>query len=376
MTMPMTEFYRLDPLTGCNNFLSFVETLDHMSAREEKSRFSILYTDINYLQMLNETRGHAFCDSVIRWLEIVLQEECKSPIYRIGGDDFAVILTDGTQTDYEELLSRIFARSNREGEQLGMPSPPAKIALIHYDADNSYSINDVLFHLWEAIRDVKKNKDGTINIFWAQNLIKSTAGADEERRASIHQSWEVLRYIANNAIGGIVGMGRALDTAQRNSFLDSISGLPNMRAALFKMEQSLKNAASSGLPFSIMLMDSDNLRLYNNISYAIGDEMIQKMSVTLSEKLRPGDFVARWRTGDEFIVILPNTKSDGALVVGERFCAAVREASQSWRFSTSISIGIATYPLHGNDINALIDNAESALKSAKKLGKDRAILAE
>lgn len=372
MTMPAAEFYRVDPLTGCNNFLSFVETLDHLSSLEDKRQFSILYTDMNHLESLNKTKGHAHGDSAIRWLGIVLQEECNSPTYRTGGDDFAVILTDGIQADYEELLNRIFARSTREGMQLGIPSPPARIALIHYDAADNFSINDVLFHLWAAIRDVKKNKDGTINIFRARDLIKSTAKADDQNQDNINHSWEVLRSIANQAISRVLSMGRMLDIAQKNSYLDSISGLPNIRAAMTKLEKEI----ASNQPFAILLMDGDELTRYNNISYAVGDDMIQKISATLSEKLRPGDFIARWRSGDEFIAVLPNTTSEGAKTVGERFCSAVREASHAWRFPTSISIGIATYPKHGDNVNILVDAAEKALKKGKDTGKDKVVLAE
>ena len=129
-------------------------------------------------------------------------------------------------------------------------------------------------------------------------------------------------------------------------------------------------------PFSILLLDGDELTRYNNISYAAGDEMIHKISVILSERLRPGDFVARWRAGDEFISILPNTTSPGAMVVGTRFCAAIREASQAWRFPTSITIGVATFPKHGQTVDELVDKAEGALKKGKDMGKNRVVLAE
>ena len=370
MTTPAIEFYRLDPLTGCNNFLSFVEALDCLSSGDKKGQFSILYTDMNYLQMLNETRGHAYSDSAIRWLGIVLQEECNSPTYRIGGDDFAVLLTNGMPTDHEALLRRIFARSIKEGEQLGIPSPPARIALIHYEGDSDFSIHDVLFNLWEAIRDVKKNKAGTINIFWARDLIKSTTRAEEQDEETIHRSWEVLRSIANQAIGRVISMGRMLDIAQKNSFLDSISGLPNLPAAMIKLEKEIASKQS----FSLLLIDGDNLRRYNSISYAAGDEMIQNISTVLSEHLRPDDFIARWRTGDEFLVLLPKTSGEGAEVVGERFCVAIREASKNWKFPTSISIGVAAYPKHGCNVNQLVDVAEAANKCAKEAGKDRVIL--
>lgn len=369
MTIPSPEFYRLDPLTGSNNFLGFVETLDHLASLERKQQFSILYIDMNHLQMLNSVKGRTYGDSAIRWMEIVLREESNAPTFRIGGDEFTVVLTSGTRPEYEELVNRIFFRLNKEGEQIGIPVPAARITLVHYDAEDNISLNDVLFQLGEAMMDVKIKRDRTINISLARDLIKSDQRID-------NHSPELLRWIANDSIRRVHYISRMLEDAQKTSFIDSISGLPNMRAALFKIEQSLKNANSLNQPFSIMLTDSDNLRLYNNISYAVGDEMIQKMSATLSEKLRPGDFVARWRTGDEFVIVLPNTNSEGALVVGERFCAAVRESSQSWRFPTSISIGIATYPFHGNDINTIVDKAEAALKSAKKQGKDRAVLAD
>ncbi|NOH02044.1 MAG: diguanylate cyclase [Chloroflexi bacterium] len=371
MTTPAPEFYRLDPLTGCYNFLSFVETLDQFSSGDGHQPFSILYLDMNHVAMLNKTKGHAYGDSVIRWLGIALQEESASPTYRIGGDDFAAILTDGSHTDYEELLNRIFGRLNREGAQLGIPSPPARIALIHYGMDRQFSINDVMFHLWEAILNVKRNNASTISIFYARDLIRSTARAEEQRPEGIHHSWEVLQSIANQAINRVVSMGQVLDAAQKTSFLDSISGLPNMRAALYKIEKEL----SSKQPFAILLMDGDELTRYNHISYAVGDDMIQKIGAVLSEKLRPGDFIARWRSGDEFIAILPNTTGEGAVIVGERFCAAIREASKAWRFPTSITIGIAIHPRHGETSNSLVDAAESALKKGKDAGKDRAILA-
>ena len=376
MTLPSVEFYRLDPLTGCHNFLSFVEVLNEIASQETHQSFSILYLDMNYMGRLNETKGYSFGNSVLRWLGIVLQEESHSATYRMGWDDFAVILTDGIYAEHEELLNQLFKRLNKEGEQMEIPTPPATIALIHFDDKNTFSINDVLFHLWETIYDVKRNIDRTINIYWAKNLIKSTQKVDGQSIQSLQYSWEVLRYIANHAIGGIVGMGHALDTAQKNSFHDSISGLPNLRAALLKMEKTINAASTTHQTFSILLTDGDNFRKYNSISYATGDDVIQSTGKVLSDHLRPGDFVARWRIGDEFIVILPNTSSEGARVVGERFRSAIKEASKTWILPGSISVGLATYPKNGSNTNELVDAAECALKRAKDAGKDRVILAE
>ena len=141
------------------------------------------------------------------------------------------------------------------------------------------------------------------------------------------------------------------------------------------LEQTLKDSLSCGKPFALLLMDGDNLRLFNEISYAAGDEAIRKISALLTENIRPGDFIARWRAGDEFVAVLPGTTPDGARVVAERFRLAVQEASRSWAFPTSISIGIACYPAHGKNIDALINGAEFAMKHAKDAGKNQTVIA-
>lgn len=372
MMTSTADLYRLDPLTGCHNFLSFVETIDQLSLDRGRSPFSILYVDLNYLAVLNEQKGYSYGDSVIHWLGLVLREEFNAPVFRIGGDDFAVILLGDKKPEYERLLKKLFERLNREGEQLGIPSPPACIALVHFDMVREFTTNDVMFNLWEAILDVKSNNGRTVNIFSAGNLIKATGQLREPGPEHSHHSVRVLRHIANQAILRIIQMGQVLDVWQKTSYLDSISGLPNMRAALLKMEKEISDKHL----FSLLLMDGDNLTRYNNISYATGDAMIQKIGAILTESLRPGDFVARWRAGDEFIAILPNTNSTGAEVVGNRICAAVREASRSWQYATSLTIGVAEYPFHGTTTYALVDMAEGALKLGKQAGKDRVVRAQ
>lgn len=368
MTIP-TDLFRVDPLTGCNNFLSFAESVDRLALGETKTTKSILYADLNYLKVLNETRGHAYGDSVIRWMGLVLREENDEPAYRVGGDEFATIFTTGTFEEHENVLHKIIARLNKESPPLGIPSPAASIVLIHYNADSQWSPDTVLVQMDRAMEKIKSDGNRDFNIFLEQDL-KFDPEAEGKLLANSFQ------WISQRLFRRFIHMGRLLDEAQQLAYIDSTSELPNMRAALIKLEQTYNNSIASGTPFSILLMDGDNLRLYNNISYVEGDEMINRIGKLLSGKLRPGDFVARWRNGDEFIAVLPNTNSDGAMIVGERFRQSVKEASQSWKFPTSISIGIAVYPIHGDCVNVLIDRAEIAMKNAKDKGKDQVILTD
>ncbi len=106
-----------------------------------------------------------------------------------------------------------------------------------------------------------------------------------------------------------------------------------------------------------------------------GDDVIRKLSITLGSVLRPDDFLGRWRMGDEFIVILPSTMLEQAVTIAERLRSAVELASREWLYPTSVSIGIAYYPRHGNSANELLEAAELALKKSKSKGKNRVTVA-
>jgi diguanylate cyclase (GGDEF)-like protein len=226
----------------------------------------------------------------------------------------------------------------------------------------------MMFQLGETMFDVKTKRDRTMYVYDAKDLIRSKAtdGAMPE----VSRTEDVLRWIANDAIGHLFFMGKMLDTAQQASYLDAISGLPNLRAVLLKLEKEIEDKR----PFTVLLMDGDNTRAFNNVSYACGDDMIRKISAILSEKLRPGDFLARWRSGDEFMAVLPNTSGEGGRIVGERFRLAIKEASLNWMFPITITTGIATFPEHGSDLDSIVDAAEKALKKGKDGGKDQVVL--
>jgi diguanylate cyclase (GGDEF)-like protein len=194
--------------------------------------------------------------------------------------------------------------------------------------------------------------------------------------ADVSFAVRAVRWISQLNINQVMEMGKILNKTQQEAYTDAISNLPNMKAALLNMEQTLQNSIKNCESFSVLMIDGDNIRIYNSINYAAGDEMIREMSSVFKNNLRPNDFVARWRTGDEFIVILPETANQGAKIIGERFRLAIKEASQAWRFPVTISIGVATYPGHGNSIDALIDRAESANKRAKEQGKDQVVVAD
>jgi diguanylate cyclase (GGDEF)-like protein len=148
-----------------------------------------------------------------------------------------------------------------------------------------------------------------------------------------------------------------------------------MNAALRYLDELQGKMAQSNFTFSIFMIDGDNLREYNKLGYQQGDYMIRKLGEVLKKDVRPNDFVARWRSGDEFFAVLPEVALEEAVQIGNRLKENVRKASQEWQFPITISIGAANYPKDGMTIQELIDQGEWALRAAKEQGKDRIVTA-
>jgi diguanylate cyclase (GGDEF)-like protein len=391
MSTPSSELFRIDPLTGCKNYLGFLETLADPSlsllpedgrSREavaaawvNSSHYSaVLFVEMNHVHFLNDTQGRSYGDSVIRWMGILLQEETACDVYRVGGVEFIVLLRLDTPAQHDDLMQRILGRMQQEAEHLGFPGSPADLALLFLDGSPT-TLDTLLIKLGEAMVRVKNSASPSFMAFQSTDFnIQPQALARWQSAGGSDISFAV-RWISIINIHSVLSMGRSLDRIQQDAFTDSISSLPNMRAALLNIDYALQDSLATRRPFSLLMIDGDNIRAYNSISYAAGDDMIRQLCALFTSSLRPHDFIARWRVGDEFMVILPDTTAEAASLIGERFRRVVKETSLSWRFPVTISIGIASCPVHGTTSQALIDMAEAANKRAKDQGKDQVVIA-
>jgi diguanylate cyclase (GGDEF)-like protein len=155
---------------------------------------------------------------------------------------------------------------------------------------------------------------------------------------------------------------------------DELTGAYNMRAfnALAERECALANRYHRIL--SILMVDSDNLKKVNDThGHEAGDRLIRHVVQCLRLELRTTDVVARYG-GDEFTCLLPETGASGAGIVAERIRKRIAEApivSGETPISTSVSIGVATYPEHGQRFDVIAKNADRALYSSKTQGRNR-----
>lgn len=344
---------RIDPLTGTGNLLSFLETLTGRLASSAVSDFSLLLVDLNNFRLLNAQRGHKVGDEVLHWVSIVMRDT-GAPVYRIGGDEIVAVLTEGNRERKEIVARELFDRLNRESAQFNW-SNPASVMLIHFQ-NEKLEIADLWIAISDALFDAK--------VYEERGFVINTYA-----HASSKNNFQV--GVINMLTERLLSFANRLDATHQIAYLDPVTKLPNSIAAEKELQRSIQTAQREERKFSILFIDGDDLRLYNDISYSAGDSMLRRLAAVLTDHLRPGDFIARWRVGDEFLIVLPETGGGAAVAVAERLRTAVETESKRWEIPVTISIGIAVYPTHGNTVRELLMSVEKAAKQSKDTGKNR-----
>lgn len=158
------------------------------------------------------------------------------------------------------------------------------------------------------------------------------------------------------------------------SLTDELTGLPNRRAFLRRLEDEVARVQRYGFPLSLALMDLDKFKEINDkYGHAGGDEVLRVYSKNILSIFRHHDLVARYG-GEEFAVLLPNTESEGALRALNKVknrCAETR-----WQSNGSVvpvptfSAGLALYK-PGETSTAFVERVDKALYRAKRLGRNR-----
>lgn len=151
---------------------------------------------------------------------------------------------------------------------------------------------------------------------------------------------------------------------------DTLTGLKNRHYFNQKIQEDLERILRYGTNLSILMIDIDHFKRINDTyGHAVGDEVLKKVSSELQSHLRRIDLIARWG-GEEFIVLLPETKLDEAVIVAEK----LREKVEALIFKNdeviTISIG-ASMITKSETIESLIKRADEALYHAKKQGRNR-----
>ncbi len=352
------QFTEIDLLTGCWNLVSFARGIQNNFGNESLSLITLIGIDVHQLRRVNRLHGFERGDQLLRWLGIALRDEMGNTVYRISGEAFVVALIGNAREPHSNKAWDLFERLNDQAKQLRMEIPVVTMAVIHFAAGTALNTALVWHNLNEMMELIHANEP--FKIFDARPL---------------HEDQALTRAIELMA-DRILSLGYMLNVTFRLAYTDPVGNLPNLIATRRKLDLTLAEVSSKQQTFSLCLIDGDDLSRFNAVSYAAGDQLIGQISAVLMATIRPGDFAGRWRFGDEFIILLPQTDVATAVDVADEVRAAMAETSKSWLFPVTVSIGVVEYPTHGDTIDKLVSNAERALKRAKDLGKNRTIVAE
>ena len=165
-----------------------------------------------------------------------------------------------------------------------------------------------------------------------------------------------------------------LNKAKLLSETDELTKILNRRGFAIIADRLFGQAVRYNRPISLLLIDCDNLKPVNDtLGHKAGDSLLVALVKGIQGQLRHTDILARLG-GDEFLVLLPETPASGAHDPAEKVRAAVETISLAFcgkLVSTTVSIGVASYPADGSTLDLLLAHAEHNMYQAKLAGRNR-----
>jgi diguanylate cyclase (GGDEF)-like protein len=293
-------------------------------------------------------------------------------------DDVAAVLADLHMPGVTgaELLARIakVRPMCRRVVVTGFPESEELIAAInaghlHYVITKPWKLSDMLQVVDQLLHTYQLERDNT-------RLLDELRSVNDQLREHEHlletQLSERGREISA-ATEQLAQMGHQLDAM---TLRDPLTGLYTHRAFQERLREEVARANRYGQPMSLLIADIDQFASINyDLGYQAGDEILRRIATILREdesldRVRSSDVVARY-SGEEFVLLLPETAKHGALTKAARLRDAVGVADMPGARRLSLSIGVACLPEDAAEPEGLLTAAEAALRGAKRGGPGR-----
>jgi diguanylate cyclase (GGDEF)-like protein len=169
----------------------------------------------------------------------------------------------------------------------------------------------------------------------------------------------------------ILANQRNLALAERRAASDALTGLPNRRAADQTLKRMVAHAGRSLTPLACILLDLDHFKAVNDrFGHESGDRALAMVGRIIDSGIRASDFAARFG-GEEFLVLLPETDREAALLVAEKLRNEIQHTELAGMGSISASLGVAVMPVDAVEADELLRKADRSLYAAKEGGRNR-----
>jgi len=324
---------------------------------------SLLYSigkAMNYISDLKNLLQYILNQAI----DIASAEKGSIMLYNLETDRLNIRVLAGLEdTEYQEKVNsnEIRCRSFKPGEGIAgrvfMTSQPMIVNNIREDdlfikSETSY-VRSIACIPMIVYSDVI----GVINV---TNKKKGKEFTDEDV--------EMLKAVADQAAVA-VNKAQLWDMA----VTDSLTGLYVRRYFMVKLQEEIHRAERYKKRLSVIMADLDRFKKINDTyGHDAGDRALRTISKFLQKNIRDVDAIARYG-GEEFVMLIPDADKEAAFCLAERLRDELAKVELEDLPPITISLGIATYPSDGTDLEELIKKADAAMYEAKKQGRNKVV---
>jgi diguanylate cyclase (GGDEF)-like protein len=160
---------------------------------------------------------------------------------------------------------------------------------------------------------------------------------------------------------------------------DPLTALYNRRYMEESLDREALRARRRGTPVGILMFDIDHFKTLNDTyGHEAGDKVLEKLGMLFRKYTRSEDVACRYG-GEEFLLILPEAPLQTVLLRAEELRKLIKDHLRiPWQevvLSVTISVGVAAFPHHGQEVKQVVAAADGALYQAKKQGRDQVVVA-
>jgi diguanylate cyclase (GGDEF)-like protein len=292
---------------------------------------------------------------------LLMVDEQKDELY------FAIAVGDAAETLKTVRLKvgeGIAGWVAKNGESLIVPD-------VYNDARFSKRIDEMTKWKTRSIICVPlKSKHRVLGVIQLINCAMESFG--EQEMFFLHALCDYAAIAIDNA--------RAVEKIQELTITDDCTGLYNARHLYKTLEAEVYRSARFGYEFSVIFMDLDHFKMVNDTyGHLVGSKLLQEIGFKVKSQLRLIDYAFRYG-GDEFVILLPQTEKNSALVVARRLQDMMRRthflSDESLNLNVRCSMGLATYPEDAKSSHEIIRQADEMMYMVKNSSRDNIAVAQ
>lgn len=186
----------------------------------------------------------------------------------------------------------------------------------------------------------------------------------------------LLLHTVADQLAVAVNQAHLFAQMQQQALTDGLTGCYNRRSFELQLERDLHLATRMRQPLSLIMLDLDHFKYINDqAGHEAGDEALCMLADNLRAELRAVDTAARFG-GDEFVIILPQANTEGAMLVAERLRQRIELMEVPGFGRATASFGVASFPANASSRDTLVVAADRALYNSKRAGRNRVSLPE